>query len=242
MRTYLTCAFALIAGSAVAQFNGKLVYQLDQNGKRTVMQYIQNGTNAIVSAYTITLKNGVPDTSTLHSQDTIIFDFAAATETHLQHATMYAYKQKYMGNMMAAAMAAKGKSLAGSIDVTAAGSGAVDGYSCNHYVITSKSTLGTSTKDVWTTGDIGGSPTLWVVGAFTYYTPGYPHFTKLTAAGASGVVVQVNSSYTKQGLQYSMNLVSADTKFIPRSRNYFSVPSRYSVVDETNMNIPGSGN
>ena len=240
MRTFIICVLTLGAGSATAQFNGKLIYQLDQNGNRTVMQYIQNGTNAIVSAYTITLKNGAPDTSTLHPQDTIIFDFAAATETHLQYHTMNAYKQKYMGNMMAAAMAAKGNALAGSVAVTAAGSGTVNGYSCNHYVITSSSKLGTSTKDVWTTGAIGGSPTLWVVGAFTYYTPGYPHFTKLTAAGASGVVVQVNSSFTKQGLQYSMNLVSVDTKFVPRFRGYFSVPSRYNLIDETNMTFPGN--
>jgi hypothetical protein len=239
MRTLFTCLLTLIVGAASAQFNGRLIYQLDQNGTRTVMQYVQNGTNAIVSAYTITLKSGVPDTSTLHPQDTLIFDFAAATETHLQHATMNAYKQKYMGNMMAAAMAKK-NSMGGSVAVTAAGSGAVDGYNCNHYVITSKSMMGTSTKDVWTTGDIGGSPTLWVVGAFTYYTPGYPHFTKLTAAGASGVVVQVNSSFTKQGLQYSMNLVSVDTKFVPRFRGYFSVPSRYNLIDETNMTFPGN--
>jgi hypothetical protein len=186
------------------------------------------------------LNNGVPDTTTLHPQDTLLFDFAAATETHLQYATMHAYKQKYMGTIMAAA----GGKTAGTLSVSAAGTATVNGYNCNLYVVTTKAVFGTSTKDVMTTNDIGGSPTLWVVGAFTYYTPGYPHFTKLTAAGASGVVVQVNSSFSKQGLQYSMNLISADTKFVPRVRGYFAVPSRYNLIDETNMTIPGgnSGN
>src|SRR5579863_4621249 len=64
MRFTLTCLFALVMGRGVAQFNGKLVYQIDNNGVRTVMTYIQNGTNAIVEAYTGTLKNGALDTTT----------------------------------------------------------------------------------------------------------------------------------------------------------------------------------
>ncbi|HTR30886.1 MAG TPA: DUF4412 domain-containing protein [Puia sp.] len=237
MKTLLTFLLVTAAGSAFAQFNGKLVYQIDQQGSRTVMTYVQNGTNAIVTAYTIKLTNGVTDTTTFHAQDTIIFDFAAATETHLQYRTMNAYKQKYMGTLMAGAMKNQG-----AVTAAAAGSASVNGYNCNHYVITTKSALGISTKDIYTTGDIGGSPTLWVVGAFTYYTPGYPHFVKLMAAGASGVVVQASSSNNKQGLLVTMNLVSADTKFVPRARGYFSVPSRYNLIDETNMTLPGSGN
>ena len=234
MKITLIGLFALASLSASAQFNGKLVYQIDQDGTRTVMTYIQYGTNAVIDAYTIKLNNGVTDTTTFHAQDTLLFDFAAATETHLQYKTGRAFKQKYMGTLMAPAV---GK-MPGTVSYAAAGSGSVNGYSCNHYVISTKTSFNTSTKDVWTTGDIGGSPTIWVVGAFLYYTPGFPNFTKLTAAGASGVVVQAGSTSGK--LHWTMNLISCDPHFVPKVRGFFSVPSRYTLIDETNMNLSGN--
>jgi hypothetical protein len=241
MRIFLIWFLLAIAGSAEAQFTGKLVYQLDQNGTRTVMTYIQKGTNAIVEAYTIKLNNGITDTTTILPQDTLLFDFAAGTETNLQFSTMQAYKTKFIGNMEAAAMAARLKGKA-SISVASAGSAAADGYNCNHFVITSSGLIGSGTRDVWTSGDIGGSPSLWIVGAFTYWAPDHPTLAKLTSAGASGVVVKANSSNPRQGLLYSMNLISVDTKFNPRSPNFFNVPSRYNLVDETGYRLPGSGN
>jgi hypothetical protein len=48
--------------------------------------------------------------------------------------------------------------------------------------------------------------------------------------------VKVNSSFTHMGLQYSMLLISYDPQ--PPRPQFFSVPSRYSVIDETNMSIP----
>ena len=225
--------FALISLSASAQFNGKLVYQIDQDVVRTVMTYIQYGTNAVIEAYSIQLKNGVTDTTTFHAQDTLIFDFAAATETHLQYKTGRAFKQKYMGTLMAAAV---GK--APSPTIAAAASGSVNGYSCQHYVMTTNMGHYTNTRDVWITADIGGSPTTWVMGGFLYYTPGFPHFTKLTAAGASGVVVQVSGTAGK--LHWTMNLISCDPHYVPKVRGFFSVPSRYTLIDETNMNLSGN--
>jgi Domain of unknown function (DUF4412) len=241
MRIFLFFLLVVIAGPAEAQFTGKLVYQLDQNGERTVMTYIQRGTSAIVETYTIKLNNGVTDTTTIQPQDTLIFDFAAGVETNLQFSTMQAYKTKFIGNMEAVAMAARLKGKA-SISVVSAGSASIDGYNCNHYVITSTGPIGSGARDVWTTGDIGGSPSLWIVGAHTYWAPGHPTLAQLTAAGASGVVVKANSSNAKQGLLYSMNLIYVDTNFKPRSPAYFNVPSRYNVVDETGYSLPGSGN
>jgi hypothetical protein len=112
----------------------------------------------------------------------------------------------------------------------------VNGYHCTHYVSTSVSPMGTSTRDIWTTNDIGSSPTLWVAGSFLYFTPGYPQFTQLVAAGASGVVVKAASSYSRQGLQYTMNLISIDQHQLRGL--LFTVPSRYNVIDETNMTLP----
>jgi hypothetical protein len=241
MRTFLSWLLILMAGTAEAQFTGKLVYQIDQNGMRTVMTYIQRGTSAILEAYTIKLNNGVTDTTTIQPQDTLIFDFAAGTETNLQFSTMQAYKTKFIGNMEAAAIAARLKGKA-SISVANVGSASTDGYNCNHYVITSTGPMGAGTRDVWTTGDIGGSPSLWIVGAHTYWAPGHPTLAQLTGAGASGVVVKANSSYSKQGLLYSMNLIYVDTNFKARSPNYFKVPSRYNLVDETGYSLPASGN
>lgn len=234
MKNTIIGLFALVSLPASAQFNGKLVYQIDQEGTRIVMTYIQYGTNAVITAYTMQLKNGVADTTTFHAQDTLIFDFTAATETHLQYKTWRAYKQKYMGTIMAAAV----DKMPGTVSYAAAGSGSVNGYSCNHYVITTTTKFNTSKKDVWTTNDIGGSPTTWVLGGFLYYTPGFPPFAKLTAAGATGVVVQAGSTAGK--LHWTMNLISCDPHFVPKVRGFFSVPSRYTLVDETNMNFSGN--
>ena len=244
MRNALACLLAIVlalgAESVAAQFNGSLIYQVDQNGNRLVMKYYQSGTNGKIEAYNVTLKNGVPDSTTMHAQDTIIFDFAAGTETHLQYHTMRAYKQQYMGSVINAALSAKLKSM-GTVTVSGGGSDTANGYNCNHYVITSASKLGTGTRDVWVSGSLGPSPTAWVVGSYLYFTPGYLHFTKLLAAGASGIVVKVNSSFTHQGLQYSMLLIGYDPH--PPRQQFFSVPSRYSVIDETNMTLPtGTGN
>src|SRR5579863_1133012 len=230
MRPTLTCLFALVMGCAAAQFNGKLVYQIDNNGTRTVMTYIQNGTNAILEAYTATLKNGAPDTMTMRPQDTILYDFTAGTETHLQFKTGRAYKTSYITKNKAAAAMPQPSGQWGLTFTSTAG-GSVNGYTCNHYVITNNEPYGTGTKDVWTTNAFAGSPTLWVVGSFLYFTPGYPHFTKLTALGASGVVVRVNESYPKQNVGYSMNLVFADPNYVPSPAGFFNVPSRYTLVD-----------
>jgi hypothetical protein len=235
MKSIFACLLVLVAGRSAAQFNGSLIYQVDQNGIRLVMKYYQNGTHGKIEAYNVHLTNGVPDSTTMHAQDTIIFDFAAQTETHLQYHTMMAYKQKYMGSVMTAALSAKLKSM-GTLAVSGGGADTANGYSCNHYVISTTSKLGTGTRDVWVSSSLGPSPTVWVVGSYLYFEPGYPHFVKLTAAGASGIVVQVNSSFTRQGLQYVMRLIGYDPH--PPRLQFFSVPSRYSVIDETNMSFP----
>lgn len=188
---------------------------------------------AKVAAYDVKLKNGQPDSSTIFSQDTIIFDLNAATETHLHKGGTVAIKQRYMGTIMAAVIAKTKPN--GSITADrAADSGLVNGYNAAHYQVIEKSGMGTGTRDIWITHDLQAAPSIWVIGSYLNYTPGYPYFTKLLNTGASGVVVKSQSSFTHQGLQYTMNLISVDT----RSRvspHIFEVPSSYTLIDRSNF-------
>src|ERR1700761_7340972 len=77
----------LAAQTGKAQFSGKLVYQVDGQTSRLIMTYYQQGTTARMKAYNVNLSNGTVDMSTLKAQDTILYDFAAAHETHLQYKT-----------------------------------------------------------------------------------------------------------------------------------------------------------
>ena len=234
-----TLVLTMIGQAAFAQFSGKLVYQLDRHNTRLVMTYIQSGTNARVTAYDITLKNGVPDSSTISPQDTILFDLAGATETHLQHHTGRAFKTKYTGALYAAMMP-NGIKGASQTALRAPDSGqVVNGYHIAHYQLIEKSPMGTGTRDIWITHDLGPAPTIWVLGSYLYYTPGFPSFTKLMNAGANGIVVQTQSSFTHQGLQYTMTLISVDKRRV--APHTFDVPSRYTQIDNSNMPIPKVG-
>jgi len=221
------------APGAKAQFAGKLVYEIDRPDSKLVMTYYQNGTSGQSDGYSILLKAGVPDSSTMHLQDTILWDFAKATETHLHPSNQFAVITQYMGNMEAAMMASQMKGKA-SLSVTSLGADTANGYHCTHYVITSTSQLGTSKRDVWITQDLGPAPTVWVIASYTYYTPGYPHMVQLANAGANGIVVRSVSSYTHMGVTSVMNLVSADTKTRLRA-SMFSVPSHYTVIDRSGI-------
>jgi hypothetical protein len=146
---------------------------------------------------------------------------------------MRAFKQKYMAVMQAKMMEErmKGKS---SVTVTSAGQETVNGYNCTHFVMAITSMMGNSTRDVWVTKDLGPAATVWVVGSYLYFPPGYPHLDKLIAAGADGVVVKsVSSVGANHSLETTMNLVRVD-KHAP-SAALFQVPSRYNLVDETNL-------
>jgi hypothetical protein len=219
-----------------AQFNGKLIYQTDQQVTRFVVTYYQSGNAGRLEAYNIKLKNGIPDSSSLRAQDTILFDFKEKTETRLQHSTGMAYKTQYIATMAAAAMAAKTKSI-GSTTVTTKGQETLNGFHCTHFVVTSNSQLGTGMRDIWVSGDVGPSPTVWIAGSYLYFTPGYPHLEQLIAAGASGVIVRAVNTFTHQAPQYTMDLVLADTKHTPPA-SLFAVPSRYNLIDETGMSFP----
>jgi hypothetical protein len=234
MKLTFLCLLLAVAGSAFAQFNGKLIYQVDQKKSRTVMTYYQTGTSGKMEAYDIDFKNGIPDSSTIKAQDTILYDFADSNETHLQYETKRAMKMKYLATIEAALMAARMKGKA-STSVIAKGPDTANGHQCMHYTITSTSPLGTGTRDIWLTSDFGQgvSPSVWVTGGYLYYTPGSPHLLQLLAQGAGGVVVKVVASSPHQGVIYTMNLIA-----IEQPRRYrtatFSVPSGYTVIDRTN--------
>jgi Domain of unknown function (DUF4412) len=229
-------AAVLSVQCAFAQFTGRLVYEVDKATDKTVMAYYQKGTSGLIEAYNEKLVNGATDTTTLHAQDTLLFDFAGATETHMQYKTMSAYKTKYSATE-AQEVAANKPIAKGTVDVTSKGAETVNGYNCTHYVITSSSMLGTSTRDVWITGDLGPAPAVYVISLYTYFTPGHPVLAKLTAAGANGVVVKSVSSYAKASLVTTMNLILIDTK-TPLKAALFQVPSRYTMMDRTNFTMP----
>jgi Domain of unknown function (DUF4412) len=229
----LGLALVLIVQGATAQFTGTLVYEIARPDTKLVMTYCQKGTAGFIAAYNVQLKGGVPDVSTMHAQDTILWDFANANETHLQYHTMRAFKQKYVAVMEAKMMEERMKGK-GTLTVTSKGLETVNGYSCTHFVITTTSGMGASTRDVWVTKDLGPAATVWVMGSYLYFPPGYPHLDKLLAAGANGVVVKSVSSFgANHSLETTMNLVKVD-KHAPGAA-LFQVPSRYNLVDETNM-------
>ncbi|HTR30885.1 MAG TPA: DUF4412 domain-containing protein [Puia sp.] len=233
MRLPFVCLLLAVTGPAAAQFNGKLVYQVDQKKSRTVMTYFQTGTSGKMEAYDISFKNGIPDSSTIKAQDTILYNFADSNETHLQYETRRAMKMRYLAITEAAMVASrmKGKT---STTVTANGPDTANGHKCMHFTISTTSALGTGIRDIWLTGDFGQgvSPSVWVVGAYLYYPPGSPHLLELLAKGAGGVVVKVVASSPHQGVIYTMNLMA-----IEQPRRYraaeFSVPSGYTLVDRT---------
>jgi hypothetical protein len=227
-----------VAGPVSAQFNGKLVYQVDQKKGRTVMTYYQTGNSGRMDAYDISFKNGIPDSSTIEAQDTILYNFADSNETRLQHETYRALKMKYLAVTVPALVASRMKGKA-STSVTAKGADTANGHKCMHYVITSKSLLGTGMRDIWVTGDYGQgvSPSVWVVGGYLYYPPGSPHLLELMAQGASGVVVKVVASSPTQGIIYTMNLVDVEQPRRFRAA-MFNVPSGYTLVDKTNVSLP----
>jgi Domain of unknown function (DUF4412) len=226
-------ALSLFVHSTYAQFTGKLVYEIDRPDTKLVMTYYQKGTQGHIEAYNVKMSNGTADMSTLHPQDTVLWDFAKGTETHLNYHQMRAFMTKYIGKMESDAIAAHGQNMS-TVTVTSKGSESVNGYACTHYVMTMGTKIFKSTRDVWITKDLGPAPTVYVVGSYLYFTPGFPHFTDLTQAGADGVVVKAVLSGA--GMVSTMNLISVDKK--TPSASLFQAPSRYTLIDETNMTIP----
>ena len=247
MKKVLACLQAgliVLATSPVsAQFNGRLIYQADKKkGGRVVMTYLQSGNSGRMTGYDIDLKNGYPDTSTMQAQDTILYDFTNANETHLQFETLRAMKMKYMGNVVSALMSPRLKQQS-STTVVNKGADTANGHQCMHFVVTTTSPLNTGIRDIWITTDFGAgvSPLVWVTGMYLYYQPGTPQLQQLTAAGAAGVVVRVIASNPRNGVLWTMNLITYDH---PRlMKETFTVPSRYTILDRTNVSIPSrSGN
>jgi hypothetical protein len=229
-----TFALSLSVQSVSAQFTGKLVYEIARPDTKLVMTYYQKGTQGRIEAYNVKMSSGTPDMSTVHPQDTIIFDFAKATETHLNYHQMRAFITKYIGKMESDAIAAHGKNL-GTVTVTSKGPETVNGYVCTHYIMaTNNYKIWNSTRDIWITNGLGPAPTVYIVGSYLYFTPGFPHFTDLTQAGANGIVVK--SVLTGGSMVSTMNLVSVDPT--TPSSSLFKVPSNYTVVDESNASIP----
>ncbi|HVS97948.1 MAG TPA: DUF4412 domain-containing protein [Puia sp.] len=229
-------AVCLSAGAATAQFAGKLVYQVVRPSVVLTMTYYQSGNNVHVEAYSIDVKKGKPDSSTLFAQDTILFDLSKGTETHLQRQTHYAIITAY--TLTLAAQAGYGKFVS-SVSVQPVGTETVNGYPCTHFIekYNGAKPFGATQRDIWVTSALG-NPGIDVMGSYLYYTPGSQRMQALIAAGCTGVVVRTKMSGI--GQTTVMDLVSVDTKTrLPASM--FQVPSYYSVIDNSGYVAPKMG-
>jgi hypothetical protein len=222
-----TAAMTLAAGTASGQFTGKLVYQIVRPTEVLIMTYYQNGTNVQVSAYSMPVKNGVADTSTLFVQDTILYDLAKNTETHLQRASGYAIIAPY--TLTTIAQTRYGQTLP-PVSVQQVVNDTARGYSCTRFVMMHPAgKLGKPSQTVvWVTNSLG-IPGIEVMGSYLYYTPGSQQLQAMISAGCTGVVVraQINAL----GQLTTMNLINADTH-TPQA-SLFRVPSYYTIVDHS---------
>ena len=229
--TFLTgvygAALTLATGTATAQFTGKLVYQVVRPHVVLTMTYYQSGSMVHIEAYTMNVKKGVIDSSTLFAQDTILFDVSKGTETHLQKATHFTIITPY--SMTLAAQAGYGAAIS-STSVQPSGTGTINGYSCAHFIekYTGGGPFGSDQRDVWATTTLG-APSILVVGSYLYYTPGSQRLQALNTAGCTGVIVQ--STMSGQGQTTTMNLVSVDTTTPDAS--LFQVPAYYTIMDRS---------
>lgn len=215
---------------ASAQFSGKLVYEVVRTDSKLVMTYYQNKSNARIEAYSVRLNNDAPDMSTLKAQDTILYDLSKSSETHLQYRT-----QRAIISQSTFALAGNSKGYKNQVlDVKKVGQETVNGYSCSHFVLTSTMNGLSNHHDVWITKDLGPAPSIYVMGSYLYYTPGYLMLTKLIEAGGDGIVVK--TVHGEGTFSATANLISADKK--TPSASMFQVPSRYIVIDNSNMTLP----
>jgi|GEM_PF-2090711 len=212
---------------ASAQFAGKLTYKLVNPNDILYMVYYQNGNNARVDARTVSKADTTQVTST---QDTLLFDIAGKKTTHLQYKTGNAY---IMVNTATMTLAMSGKVPQQQLSVQTVGPETVDGYACTHYTVIGQMGHYTSKREVWVTTSLG-TPGIQVAGGYLYWTPDFPQEIKLLAAGGTGVIVR--SKISSPGLTIQMDLIGVDTK--TPDAFLFKVPSRYSIVDRTQMTMP----
>jgi hypothetical protein len=219
-------ALACTAQTVSAQFTGKLVYEVNSPATtKLTMIYYQNSSNAHIEAFSTPKTNAAGDLSNSQYQDTLLFNFGNRTLTHLQYKTGRAIITKYTFDMMSGSPLLQG----GNTTLQTLGQETVNGYSCTHYVLTQQK----SKKDIWITGSLS-APTIYVMGSYLYYTPGYPTFAKILAAGGNGVVVRI--VYGFAGFMSTINLVSVDQT--PPSSSLFKIPSYYTTIDNSNFTMP----
>lgn len=226
-RLLAVVGLALTAGTASAQFGGKLVYQIVKPTVVLTMTYYQSGNNVHVEAYSMEVKKGAVDSSTFSVQDTILFDLTKNTETHLQRQTGRAIISPYTATIIA--QTAYGKTIPPPT-VQLVGPDTANGYTCTHYIekYPGAKPFGQTQRDIWVTNALGNAGIL-VMGSYLYYTPGSPQLQALNAAGCVGVVVRTKISGL--GQVAVMNLISVDTKRLLAS--LFQIPSYYSIIDNS---------
>jgi hypothetical protein len=123
---------------------------------------------------------------------------------------------------------------AGGMNYTAIkiGNETVQGYSCIHSRLTSKTTMGSKTtivQDIWTSTDVPGYSTLKKMISMQNVTPRMMQ--ALDAAGAGGMFVKM--TMTTKEMSMDMVLVSAGRKSFPDSM--FEIPSGYTQASPMGM-------
>ncbi|HVU98654.1 MAG TPA: DUF4412 domain-containing protein [Puia sp.] len=227
MKIILAALVSLFAcRAAQAQFSGKLTYRIVNPTSTLTMVYYQNGNNARVDARSV---SNTDTTQVVNVQDTLLFDLAAHKTTHLQYKTGMAYIMPNTGAMAQQVAAATNS----TVTVQTIGAETVNGYACTHYQMLGKTGSYVSKREIWVTASLG-TPGIQVAGGYLYWTPEFVQETKLLAAGGAGVVVK--SLVNMPGLMTTMDLIAVDTN--PPNGSLFAVPSRYTLVDRSQMTIP----
>jgi len=165
-------------------------------------------------------------------QNPLLIDVQKGTETHLltrfQRAAVYSVSTK---NQMVQKMESGTHTV---YNVENLGKEMINNFTCTHFRI-SKSyeklmTLKPAVYDIWITNDLG-SGSIWYVGDYLYLYPGLDLFTKLSKAGADGVVVEWQLK--TKGVTTCM-LTTYQKMDLPDS--IFSPPSGYSASQVPGFN------
>ena len=227
----ITLTLLCIRAFSFSQNDAVLTYENDYSdkvgtGKVITTIYESQGKARVESINASTSSSfGAPRTDT---QNVLIFDFTTQKETHLNAKQNTAVVMPFIVTTMEKQMMPQ---MGLDYVVQNLGSDTAAGYKCTHYLLTTTSSkyknYPSAKKDVWVTNDLG-TGNLFFVGAYLYLPLSSYQATKLTDAGATGIVVkwQAMDPISKQPNICRLVNYNAGTL----RKDVFLVPSNYTVV------------
>jgi uncharacterized protein DUF4412 len=209
--TLVICFIGLLQ-AARAQFEGILYYECTLKNQTLTTIYATK-TKLLLEAKTYPIKEGAADIGKGKEQDALIFDFEARQTTRISS------KRKWVAVSAISPVTDErvGNLKDEDISVEDKGEEKVGTYNCHHYVVKIRN----KATELWITKDLGVTP-LCLLSQFDYYPEGTVLYTKLSAAGADGVVVRSKSG------DVVVSLTNVQRKTVPAS--YFEVPEGYTKV------------